>query len=81
MTLVGERFSELYVCLFCTDSGDWTHECLDIVCADGVTVLTPFDVMLNQKAAPYINQPKKEPINNGTTLSGEGVYVHICSKG
>ncbi|RXN07526.1 leukocyte cell-derived chemotaxin-2-like protein [Labeo rohita] len=53
--------------------GDWTHECLDIVCADGVTVLTPFDVMLNQKAAPYINQPKKEPINNGTTLCGEAI--------
>ncbi|KAL1262000.1 hypothetical protein QQF64_007265 [Cirrhinus molitorella] len=57
--------------------GDRSHEGLDIACADGATVLAPFDVKLNGKAAPYINQPQKEPINDGITLSGEGLCFKL----
>ncbi len=80
LTLASELFSEVYVCLWCTDSKSGPHKGLDIVCADGATVYAPFDVKLDRKAVPYKNQPKKEPINDGIQLSGEGVYIFTSVK-
>ncbi|ROL51839.1 Leukocyte cell-derived chemotaxin-2 [Anabarilius grahami] len=54
--------------------GNRKHMGLDIVCADGDTVVAPFDVKLNGKAAPYI---KNNAINDGINLSGEGLCFKL----
>ncbi|KAM4621491.1 leukocyte cell-derived chemotaxin-2-like [Polymixia lowei] len=56
--------------------GSRVHRGLDIVCSDGATVYAPFDVTLNGKLTVYTD-PKKEAINSGINLSGQGLCFKL----
>nr|ADI33747.1 leukocyte cell-derived chemotaxin 2 [Ctenopharyngodon idella] len=49
--------------------GNRKHMGLDIMCADGDTVVAPFDVKLNGRFMPY---SQNNAINDGINLSGQG---------
>ncbi|XP_048033092.1 leukocyte cell-derived chemotaxin-2-like [Megalobrama amblycephala] len=54
--------------------GNRKHMGLDIVCADGDTVVAPFDVKLNGRSKPY---SQNNAINDGINLSGQGLCFKL----